>query len=102
MDERERDHVVDVVAARIPSRVSASPKSNRQHTHSRSAKFASGPFLLMMRMAASCVRIRTLLMSAALLPSCRSLAWRMCAASTAVCAWNSAGYEILKSTFSMM
>ena len=55
----------------------------------------------MIRIAASWVRIRIFLMSAAVLPTdfiCRKI---VIAHSTAVCEWNSAGKEILKSTFSI-
>ncbi|MOA58219.1 hypothetical protein D3C78_1825740 [compost metagenome] len=68
---------------------------------SRSAGLFSGPFLSMMRMHASCVRIVMALMSSALLPSALSFAWMSMAHSTAVCEWNSAGNEILNSTFSI-
>jgi hypothetical protein len=67
---------------------------------SRSAGLLSGPFLSMMRMHASCVRIVIRAMSAGL----AELAISPCsviAASTAVCEWNSAGNEILNSTFSI-
>ena len=68
---------------------------------SRSAGLASGPFLSMMRMHASCVRIVIRRMSSAVLPSFASWPWIVIAASTAVCEWNSAGKLILNSTFSI-
>ncbi|SAL75213.1 hypothetical protein AWB69_09291 [Caballeronia udeis] len=55
----------------------------------------------MIRMAASCVRIVIFLMSSTFLPVSASFACKVIAASTAVCEWNSAGNEILKSTFSI-
>src|SRR3569832_1834121 len=68
---------------------------------SRSAGLFSGPFLSMMRMQASCVRIVIFLMSSADLPTFFNAEWIVIAASTAVCEWNSAGNEILNSTFSI-
>ncbi len=68
---------------------------------SRSAGLFSGPFLSMMRMQASCVRIVIFLMSASVLPRDLSFSWICMAHSTAVCEWNSAGKEILNSTFSI-
>ena len=67
---------------------------------SRSAGLSSGPFLSMMRIAASCVRMRIFLMSSAVLPSFHLLK-NLIAHSTAVCEWNSAGKEILNSTCSI-
>ena len=69
---------------------------------SRSAGLSSGPFLSMMRMQASCVRMvmrfdvgRRLRRRLASSPVQRHRA------STAVCEWNSAGKLILNSTFSI-
>ena len=52
---------------------------------SRSAGLCSGPFLSMMRMQASCVRMVIFLMSASVLPAAFSLSWICMATSTAVC-----------------
>jgi hypothetical protein len=54
-----------------------------------------------MRMQASCVRMVIFLMSSAVLPRRSSSSLIVIAASTAVCEWNSAGNEILNSTFSI-
>ncbi len=68
---------------------------------SRSAGLSSGPFLSMIRMHASCVRIVIFFTSSALRPSLASSWCSVIAASTAVCEWNSAGKLILNSTFSI-
>ncbi|CPL94300.1 Uncharacterised protein [Bordetella pertussis] len=68
---------------------------------SRSAGLFSGPCLSMMRMHASWVRIVMRRISSADLPRALSSAWISMAHSTAVCAWNSAGKEILNRTFSI-
>ena len=65
---------------------------------SRSAGLSSGPFLSMMRIADSCVRIVIFSMSAS---RSRTSGCSCIAHSTAVCAWNSAGKLILNSTFSI-
>jgi hypothetical protein len=58
---------------------------------SRSAGLESGPCLSMMRMQASWVRMVTRAMLAAVRLRAASSRWRVTAASTAVCEWNSAG-----------
>ena len=65
---------------------------------SRSAGLASGPILSMMRTPGSCVSMTMRSMSPMRAPT---LGCSVIAASTAVCAWNSAGKEILNSTFSI-
>ena len=65
---------------------------------SRSAGFASGPVLSMMRTPGSWVSITIRSISSRRGATCPC---SCIAASTAVCAWNSAGKEILNSTFSM-
>ena len=65
---------------------------------SRSAGLDSGPFLSMILIADSCVRIVIFAMSSM---RSRIFGWSSIAHSTAVCAWNSAGKLILNSTFSI-
>jgi hypothetical protein len=101
-DEGVCNHVADRVAFGETCVSDFSKTKEFGGTYSRSAKLSKGPCLSMMRMAASWVRMRTLLMSSEDLPMALSWLWMVYAASTAVWAWNSAGYEILKRTFSMM
>lgn len=101
VDEGVGNHVVDGVAVKFLHQL-VPGEATKGNTYSRSAKLSRGPCLSMILTAASWVLILTLLMSSAVLPNALSLSWMMWEASTAVWAWNSAGYEILNRTFSMM